>query len=223
MHPWVTAGVKLRCCRSTHYSCQPLPRGHVHDLHGDFLAAAALCLPSAGTQVWAGDDVGVVHQVTVLWGFLQTQFHPAIRSQHLPGSSGQGAFTLLCKEGSWFLVPAPQGAVRYLGLGKIKAVLRQSQAQGHHSPTDLCEDIEGGPATLPRLQRPQQRALVHDATAGTVHHLHATAALGKSAVVQEPCGRRVVSRRGLPQLSPELPEILPSPYLWWRAAAACAL
>uniref|UniRef100_A0A8C9U9H7 Hydroxymethylglutaryl-CoA synthase n=1 Tax=Serinus canaria TaxID=9135 RepID=A0A8C9U9H7_SERCA len=30
--------------------------------------------------------------VTVLWGLLQTQFHPAISSQHLPGSSEQGAF-----------------------------------------------------------------------------------------------------------------------------------
>lgn len=81
--------------QGTHYAGQPLPRGQVHDLHGDFLATAALCLPCAGTQMWAGDDIGVVHQVTVLWGLLQTQFHPAISSQHLPGSSeGAGGIYL---------------------------------------------------------------------------------------------------------------------------------
>lgn len=130
----------MRGCSGTHYAGQPLPRGHVHDLHGDFLAAAALCLPCAGAQVWAGDDVGVVHQVTVLWGLLQTQFHQLPASTRELGAGGIYPTSFAKREAG----PSPTGFTRLRcpGLGKIKVVLRQSQSQGvPTAPTHLCEDI----------------------------------------------------------------------------------
>lgn len=99
-------------------------------------------------------------------------------------------------------------------------MLSQSRAWG--VPTHLREDIEGGPAALPRPQRPQQRTLIHDAATGAVHYLHAAAAFGEGAVVQEPCGGRAVSGEGLPWPPPNPLTLMPALYLWWRAAAVCA-
>lgn len=113
----------------THYASQPLPRGHVHDLHGDLLAAAALCLPCAGAQVRAADDIGVVYQVTVLGGFLLTQPRPAVSPQHPPGSSGW-AFTpsSLARRELGRAVPGSMGfaGLPWPCLGRVKVMPSQS-------------------------------------------------------------------------------------------------
>ena len=124
-------------------------------------------------------------QMTLGWFTRSQSFGGSCRHSPAPPSAPGTHLGALSprKEGCWGgLSPAPWHVP---GAAEPKP-----SPGGSRGPVHLREDVEGGPATLSRSQRPQQRALVHDAASGAVDHLHAAAALGEGAVVQEPCGAR---------------------------------